>query len=73
MSLMSLTAVELGRKIQEKEVTAGEATRAALEAIKAKEELEEWQDDESEKIRTIREIKGEGLEVIYIIQAKFLW
>ena len=38
MSLMSLTAVELGRKIQEKEVTAVEATRAALEAIKAKEE-----------------------------------
>lgn len=35
--------------------------------ILAKEELEEWQDDESEKIRTIREIKGEGLEVIYII------
>ena len=38
MSLMSLTAVELGRKIQEKEVTAVEATKAALEAIKAKEE-----------------------------------
>ena len=38
MSLMSLTAVELGRKIQEKEVTAVEATQAALEAIKAKEE-----------------------------------
>ena len=37
MSLMSLTAVELGRKIQEKEVTAVEATQAALEAIKAKE------------------------------------
>ena len=38
MSLMSLTAVELGRKIQEKEVTAVEATKATLEAIKAKEE-----------------------------------
>lgn len=38
MSLMSLTAVELGRKIQAKEVTAVEATQAALEAIKAKEE-----------------------------------
>ena len=33
MSLMSLTAVELGRKIQEKEVTVEEAVTAALDAI----------------------------------------
>jgi aspartyl-tRNA(Asn)/glutamyl-tRNA(Gln) amidotransferase subunit A len=35
---MSLTAVELGRKIKDKEITAIEATRAALDAIKANEE-----------------------------------
>ena len=35
MSLMSLTAVELGKKIKDKEVTVVEATRAALDAIKA--------------------------------------
>lgn len=35
--------------------------------VLAKEELEDWQDDESEKIKTIREIKSEGLDVIYII------
>ena len=29
MSLMSLTAVELGKKIKDKEVTVVEATRAA--------------------------------------------
>lgn len=33
MSLMSLTAVELGRKIKEKEVTVEEAVTAALDAI----------------------------------------
>ena len=33
MSLMSLTAVELGKKIKDKEVTVVEATRAALDAI----------------------------------------
>lgn len=38
MSLMTLTAVELGRKIQAKEVTVAEATRAALDAIREKEE-----------------------------------
>ena len=38
MSLMSLTAVELGKKIKNKEVTVVEATRAALDAIRAKEE-----------------------------------
>ena len=38
MSLMSLTAVELGKKIKDKEVTVVEATRAALDAIKAKED-----------------------------------
>ncbi len=37
MSLMSMTAVELGRKIKNREVTAEEAARAALEAIHAKE------------------------------------
>lgn len=37
MSLMSLTAVELGKKIKAKETTAIEATQAALDAIKAKE------------------------------------
>jgi aspartyl-tRNA(Asn)/glutamyl-tRNA(Gln) amidotransferase subunit A len=34
---MRLTAVELGRKIKDKEITAVEATRAALDAIGAKE------------------------------------
>lgn len=38
MSLMSLTAVELGKRIQNKEVTAVDATRAALAAIAAREE-----------------------------------
>lgn len=37
MNLMSLTAVELGRKIKEKEVTAVEAVTAALDAIEQKE------------------------------------
>lgn len=38
MSLMDLTAVELGKKIQNREVSSVEATQAALDAIKAKEE-----------------------------------
>lgn len=38
MSLMSLTAVELGKKIKAGEVTVQEATRAALDAVRAKEE-----------------------------------
>ena len=38
MSLMSLTATELGRKIQAKEVSVKEAVEAALSAIAAKEE-----------------------------------
>lgn len=37
MSLMSLTAVELGRKIKEKEVTVEEAMTAALDAIEKRE------------------------------------
>ena len=37
MSLMSLTAVELGRKIKEKEVTVEEAVTAALDAIEKRE------------------------------------
>lgn len=37
MDFMSLTAVELGRKIKQKEVTAEEAAMAALSAIKKKE------------------------------------
>ena len=37
MSLMSLTAVELGKRIQNKEVTAVDATREALAAIAARE------------------------------------
>jgi len=36
MSLMNLTAVELGKKIKNKEVTVVEATKAALDAIDAK-------------------------------------
>lgn len=35
MSLMSLTAVELGKKIKAKEVTVAEATKAALDQIEA--------------------------------------
>ena len=38
MSLMSLTAVELGKKIKTGEVTVMDAARAAFEQIKAKEE-----------------------------------
>ena len=38
MNLLSLTAVELGKKIKAGEVTAEEAARAALEAIEAKEQ-----------------------------------
>lgn len=38
MSLMNLTAVELGKKIKNKAVTVVEATKAALDAIDAKEE-----------------------------------
>lgn len=45
----------------------GNRVFAHVDGILEKEELEEWQDEESEKIKTIREIKGEGLEVIYII------
>lgn len=37
MSLTSLTAVELGKKIKAKEVTVAEAAKAALDAIAAKE------------------------------------
>ena len=37
MNLMTLTAVELGRKIKNKEVTAVQATQAALDAIRQKE------------------------------------
>ena len=36
MDLMSLTAVELGKKIQAKEVTVEEAVKAAIASIKAK-------------------------------------
>lgn len=39
MSLMSLTAVELGKMIQNREVTAVDATREALDAIAAREEV----------------------------------
>ena len=38
MKLLELTAVELGKKIKAGEVTVEQATRAALDAIKAKEE-----------------------------------
>ena len=38
MSLMQLTAVELGKKIKAGEVSVVEATEAALSAIEAKEE-----------------------------------
>ena len=38
MSLMQLTAVELGKKIKAGEVSVVEATEAALNAIEAKEE-----------------------------------
>ncbi len=40
--------------------------------VLSKDDLEEWQDDESEKIATIREIKGEGLEVIHLIHRHHL-
>ena len=38
MDLMSLTALELGRKIKAKEVSVLEAARAALDAVKSREE-----------------------------------
>ena len=37
MNIMSLTAVELGKRIKAKEVTVTEAVTAALDAIEAKE------------------------------------
>ena len=37
MSLMSLTAVELGKKIKAKEVTVVEAVQEALDAVEKKE------------------------------------
>ena len=37
-NLMSLTAVELGRRIKAKEVTVAEAARAALDAVREKDE-----------------------------------
>ena len=39
MNLMGLTAVDLGKKIKAKEVSVVEATKAALNAIKEKEDL----------------------------------
>ena len=42
MNLMSLTAVEIGKKIKAKEVTVAEAAKAALAAVKAKERESEW-------------------------------
>ena len=39
MSIMSLTAVEIGKKIKAKEVSAQEAVTAALDAIERKEEM----------------------------------
>ena len=50
MDLMSLTAVELGKKIQAKEVTVEEAVKAAIASIKAKEEKNFA---ESDKIRPL--------------------
>lgn len=38
MDLMSLTAVELGRKIKQKEVAVEEAVKSALDAVRAKED-----------------------------------
>lgn len=38
MNLLEMTAVELGKKVRAGEVTVEEATRAALDAVKAKEE-----------------------------------
>ena len=35
MSILELTAVELGKKIKDKEITVVEATKVALEQIKA--------------------------------------
>ena len=39
MSLMSLTAVELGKKIKAKEVTVVEAVQEALDAVEKKEKF----------------------------------
>ena len=39
MNIMSLTAVELGRKIKAKEISVEEAVTAALDAIEKKEKL----------------------------------
>ena len=38
MNLMSLTAVELGKKIKAKEVSVEEAVQAAIDAIEKREE-----------------------------------
>ena len=39
MNIMSLTAVELGKKIKAKEISVEEAVTAALDAIEKKEKL----------------------------------
>ena len=39
MNIMSLTAVELGKKIKAKEISVEEAVMAALDAIEKKEKL----------------------------------
>ena len=39
MSLMSLTAVELGKKIKAKEVTVVEAVQEALDAVRRKKKM----------------------------------
>ncbi|MBO5484204.1 MAG: Asp-tRNA(Asn)/Glu-tRNA(Gln) amidotransferase subunit GatA [Lachnospiraceae bacterium] len=61
MSIMNLTAVQLGKKIKEKEISVIEATQAALDAIAAKED----------KINSFVTIDREGaLERAKEVQAK---
>ena len=62
MSLMSLTAVELGKKIKAKEVTVTEAVTAALDAIEAKEKKVNSFVTESVRLRILLLIKKRNLQ-----------
>ena len=60
MDLMHLTAVELGRKIKDKEVTVEEAVTAALDAIEKKEE----------KVHSFVTVDREGALPVFRLQSK---
>ena len=60
MSILELTAVELGKKIKDKEITVVEATKAALEQIKA-------------YIPRTRQASAQSIPVTARLLWKYLW